>query len=493
MITPSDIVNHLAEYLPRISDKFSDSIAVDSATISGGRTVTVNTTSAHGLSVSDPLMFVGGQTSIPISTVTEETEDETALIEFSTVHDFTTPNATIETESLPCVGFNESEWNTTLEIIEAPTDQSVVVNFPTGATGIPTFTTAKGYEERPLSIFGTQSVATTPTPTQFTVELSTDIPVLPTGDIINLSVTIGARIAAADTIERAEEIYSEVATNDDLWAFVIMMDADVSKDRHTLNDSIACFAHQNEMRLRILNNFAVVVFFRTSDSLSGVTAQELAYGEVYTDLLQVLYGFGGFAVDEDNSFLVTVTAGHNRGIANTSYYTQVYEWQVPIDITVDNGFNFYDDVALRQIDGNFPMFDVDETEKLTIAFQFPDQVKTNLLTGTATATHDNWTENIDGTWTCDGTQTGLTYVEWDTTTILDGITLEISGRIVQVLSGQAFYYLSAVDQPRYRDSQGAFTEIQSGPYPPGQNTLVIGVTSDFIGTIALDTAYDIDE
>jgi hypothetical protein len=367
MIKPSDIVNHLAEYLPRISDKFSDSIAVDSATISGDRTVTVNTTSAHGLSVADPLLFVGGQTSISISTVTEETEDETALIEFSTVHDFTTPNETIGTEPLPCVGFNESEWNTTLEIVDVPTDQSVVVNFPTGATGIPTFTTANGYEERPLSIFGTQSVATAPTTTQFTVELSADVPILPDGDIINLSVTTGARIAAADTIQRAEEIYSKVPENDDLWAFVIMLDADASKDRHTLNDSTGSFTHQDEMRLLILNNFAIVVFFRSATNISGATAQELAYGEIYTDLLQVLYGFGGFASDSDGSRFVTVTNGHGRANSNTAYYAHMYEWQTPIQITVDNGFNFYEDVALRQINGNFPMFEPYETEKLTIA------------------------------------------------------------------------------------------------------------------------------
>jgi len=367
MRTPSDIVNHLAEYLPRISDKFSDSITISTATISAGRTITVVTPSAHGLSVSDPLLFVGGQTPNNIASVAEEVEDVSILITFSDVHDFTTPNSTIETESLPCVGFNESEWNTTLSIIDVPSTTTVIASFPSGATGVPTFTTATGYEERPLSIFGTQSVDTAPTTTQFTVELSTDVPELPSGEIINISATTGARIAAADTIERAEEIYTKASANDDLWAFVIMTDADVSKDRHTLNDAIACYTHQNEMRLRLLYNFSVVVFFRTAANISGATAQELAYGEVYTDLLQVLYGFGGFATDADNSSFVTVSAGHGRGISNTSYYTQVYEWQVPIDITVNNGFNFYEDVALRQFNGNFPMFEADETEKLTIA------------------------------------------------------------------------------------------------------------------------------
>ena len=367
MIKPSDIVNHLAEYLPRISDKFSDSLVISSATISDGRTISCVTPTDHDFSVSDPIMLIGGQTPNNISSVALDVADTTLLIEFASVHDFTEPNDTIGTESLTCSGFNESEWNTTLSITEVPTDQSVIVTFPTGATGIPTFTTATGYEERPLSIFGTQAIATVPTTTTFTIELSTDVPELPAGDIINLSATVGARIAAADTIKRAEEIYTKVAANDDLWAFVIMLDADVSKDRHTLNDSVASFTHQNEMRLRTLNNFSVVVFFRTANSVSGVTAQELAYGEVYVDLLSVLYGFGGFATDDDNSSFVTVSAGHGVGISNTSYYTHVYDWQIPVDITIDNGFRFYQDVAARNIDVSFGLPTADNDEKLTIA------------------------------------------------------------------------------------------------------------------------------
>lgn len=370
MITPRDIVLHLAEYLPRVTDFFSDNIDISKAVVNSGNVITVDTVSAHGLVSGSPILFVGGKTQNTIASIADEDPGETALIEFSDVHDFTTPNAVIKTEPLPCVGFNELEWNVTLAIIDVPTDKTVIVRYPSGATGIPTFTPgdAIGYEERPLSVLGTQSVSSAPTTTQFVVTLdSGKVPSIPDGEILDLWATTGVRVAAADNIDRADEIYSKQPESNDLWAFVIMNDVDVSKDRHTLNDSVASFSHQDEMRLRVLQNFSVVVFFRSADKISGATAQELAYGQVYIDLLNVLYGFGGFATDRDGSDFVTVTNGHGAGTSNVAYYTEVYDWQTPVDITVSNGFNFYDDVAFRKLNASWGMFTADNEEKLTLA------------------------------------------------------------------------------------------------------------------------------
>ena len=368
MITPRDIVLHIAEYLPRISDLFCDTLDIDTAVISGNYTITVTTSTAHGLVPGSPIIFTGGKTQNVISTAEDDVPDETVLIEFSDVHDFTTPNTAIGTEPLLCTGFNEAEWNTTLEIVDVPTDQSVIVNYPPGATGPPTFTTAIGYEERPLSIFGTQSVAAVPSTTQFTVLLdSTSVPGLPNGAILNATATTGIRCAAVDSVDRADKIYAKQSGNK-LWLFVIMTDLDISKDRHTYNDGIASFSSQDTMRLRALQNFSTVVYFRSADKISGATAQELAYGTIFLDLLQVLYGFSGFTKDTDASEFATVVAGHGAGTSNVAYYTEVYDWQCPVDISFDNGFNFYEDVAFRHLDGSFGMFTTDNLEQLTLAF-----------------------------------------------------------------------------------------------------------------------------
>jgi len=371
MITPSDIVNHLAEYLPRATSLFSETLDVSSVTIASN-ILTINTTTAHGLTVGKTILIDSGQTPNTIASAAIEVADTSVRLTFNDEHDFTSPNTTIVSESLPCVGFNEAEWNTTLTITAVPTTTTVIVNFPSGATGAPTFTpgNAIGYEERPLSIFGLQQVGTTPTTTQFTVTLSSDVPDIPDGTLTGITtITTSTRVAAADNIDRADAIYTKYSgTGTELWAFVIFNDMDVSKDRHVLNDGVATYTYQDEMRLRLLQNFSVVVFFRSADKISGATAQELSYGTIFNSLINVLFGYGGFSKTGDGSDFVPVPVGHGAGRSDTAVYTHVYDWQLPVDITIENGFTYYNDTAFRRIEGNYGMFTTDNNEKLTLAF-----------------------------------------------------------------------------------------------------------------------------
>ena len=129
----------------------------------------------------------------------------------------------------------------------------------------------------------------------------------------------------------------------------------------------------------------------------------------------------------------------------------------------------------------------------TIVEEVVEPVQTNLLSGVSGSVDSNWTQNPDGSWTSDGTQTGLASVGWETTKILDGITIIITGRVIEINAGSVFYYLESNGDPVVISTAGAFTDTQTGPYPDGQDTLVLLVTADFVGTVALDTAYDINE
>lgn len=117
--------------------------------------------------------------------------------------------------------------------------------------------------------------------------------------------------------------------------------------------------------------------------------------------------------------------------------------------------------------------------------------KHNFLSGTASTAGGNWTANPDGSYTSDGTQTGVSYVAWDLNKSIDGITLVMSGRLIARSAGSVFYYLEDSGSPVYRDTVGPFSEVQTGPYPPGQSVLVVAADVDFVGTIILDTAFDI--
>ena len=365
MITPQMVVNHIAEYLPRINSSFCDNINLASVVCSGGDTLTCTTSTAHGFSVNDAVMFTGGKTPNNIVSVAEYGDN--VLFELENEHDFTTPNNVIKSEPFPCVGFNESAWNTTLSIVEVPSKTSVVVEYPLGISVIPTFLNAIGYEERPLSIFGAQTITDVGSTTEFTVTLS-NVPPIPNGIFVDVVANSGARVVAVDNFERANAIYAD-GNDGDLWLFVIMTDLDVSKDRNSFSDAVATFNIGGEMRLRMLQHFSTVVYFGTTDAISGASAQQLAYGDLFRDLLKVLYGFAGLSSEKDESDFATVFAGHGTGVSNTSYYTQVYDWETPLDITVNSGFDMYEDVAFRNLVLDFGMFTSDNEERLTIAVE----------------------------------------------------------------------------------------------------------------------------
>jgi len=211
---------------------------------------------------------------------------------------------------------------------------------------VPSLTGAYLLESRTAGVVGVQTVATLPSATSFTFDVS-GVPSLPTGAIENIKIITGIRVYGAADIERAQAAYTKLAAGK-AALFVIMSDADISKDRHTLNDGIAAFARSNIGKQIILQNFSTTVFLPTENQLAGHTAQNQAYGEVYRALASVLYGFEFDDPDTKQPY-VCVNNGHGPGIYNSAYYTHVYDWQVPSVVTFENGYNLSPDVAWRDI------------------------------------------------------------------------------------------------------------------------------------------------
>ncbi|MCP4489030.1 MAG: hypothetical protein GY820_17210 [Gammaproteobacteria bacterium] len=371
MIQPSDIVTQLQTYLPRVTDLFNNTIDATSATIGASNIMTVVTPSAHGLSVGSTLTVRSGLIEVSIVDFILGSDD-TILFECSTDHDLTEPKRVNDLTEIELDGFTDSSWNGTFEIDRVPNRLNFSINVPDGASA----PVLNGNEvlriERTVSVFGIRSVATVPDTTTLTVDLGTDVPDMTGLSLYNLSIVTGVRISAVATIERATDIYTKNANNE-LWCFVIMTDVDVSKDRHSISDAFLTATSQNEMRLRLMQNFSLLVFIPTSDNLAGENAQELAYGDVYRSLLSVLYGYGGFTKSEDQSNFIVVNTGHGREEYNKAYYIHVYDWQLAVDINSSNGFNFFESVAFRNIGGTLPINTLDNEEQLTLTINLDDE------------------------------------------------------------------------------------------------------------------------
>jgi hypothetical protein len=353
MITPRDIVNHLRAFLPSVTDLFHNSILSTGVTQAGG-VVTVDAV-AHGLIPGQVVIVVNGVYENQIASAVVFAEGVTR---FTTTdqHDLVVPKLPEDPQTLTLSGLG-APWDGVFQIDSVPNRETFEIVTPTGETVPPVITTGQLVEQRAAGIVGRQLVATVPTVDQFTINVPSDIPSLPTGNVLELQVLTGTRVVGAADFSRAEAVYtSQPAT--EAYLFVIMDDAAVSKDRHSLNDSIASFTPQNLQKQNLLQNFTVAVFMPTAaGDTAAFNAQSTAYSEIFQALLNVLYGFR-FDDPTTAERYVTVSTGHGPGVNanNTGYYSHVYEWQVPSVITFEEGFGEQATVAFRDIAATFDLF-----------------------------------------------------------------------------------------------------------------------------------------
>jgi hypothetical protein len=363
MINSSDVVKHLKTYLPSITDLFTATATVISAS-SNGSVLSVEV-AGHGYTEGQKLVLAEGKTENELATATLTAND--TAVEFTTVfdHDLIKPRLPLDDQFLTLGGFG-NVWDGDHQILEIKNRRTLEVALPSGETEAPAIDGNQYLSENIVA--GVYPVGSVVDADNFTVDLS-GLPDMPTGQVDSLGIISGFRIAGAADFERAKATYAEQQPGEP-YLYVIMDDVDISKDRHTTNDSIAGFTDQDMNLLRILQNFSTTVFIPTTGDLSGVDAHDLAYKELYISLLATLYGLK----DEGNSAIQykAVTAGHGPGEYNTAYYAHVYDWQLPGAITFEDGFMDRKDVAFRDIEATFKLFNDSEAE-MTVNIDLDDE------------------------------------------------------------------------------------------------------------------------
>lgn len=362
-LTPSTIVKHLKTYLPLHTSAFTDLLTVSAASMGASNILTITST-AHGKSPGQYIVITGGTTRNILTAAVLQADD---TVEFTTTidHDLTLPALPLDDETLTMAGFG-SVWDGEHNIADVPNRRNFNVGLPTGETLAPTI---DGNQYLVESIpTGAYPVATVPTADTFTVDLSA-APPMPVGTVDGATVISGFRIAAAANFERAKAAYSEQGEYEP-YLFVIFTDADVSKNRQTLNDGIASFTQQDARLLTILQNFSTTVFIPTTTEISGANAQDLAMDSIYVALLSSLYG----APFNDNSLIKyrTVPAGHGVGEFQSAYYVHVYDWQTPYAFDLEDGFIEQSDVAFRDIAQSLAIL-ADSEAEMTLNIALDDE------------------------------------------------------------------------------------------------------------------------
>lgn len=354
-VTPSIIVRHLKTYLPMFTSAFTETLIGALAVMGASNLLTVTSTD-HGKAAGQYVVITNGLTHNPLASAVLDN----GAVRFTTgfQHDLTAPKNIDDPDSLILGGFG-SVWDGQHKIVDIPNRFDFVLDLPPGETLAPTLDGDQYLVDSiPLGAFPIETVID---PDTFTIDLSI-WPEQPQGNIFDLEIISGFRIAAAANFDRAKAAYSKQATGEP-YLFVIMTDTDVSKDRHTMNDAVAGLTAQDERLLRLLQSFSTTVFIPTTEDITGTSAQDFAYGTLVEALMASLFCS---AIESDSIIrYLTVPVGNGPGEYNSAYYVHVYDWQLPLVINYSDGFSIQPNAAFRDISQTLNAFGDDQAQMIS--------------------------------------------------------------------------------------------------------------------------------
>lgn len=334
----SDIVQHLARFLPLHVDDFTTNVSISSLTRSG-TVATAVTLAPHGLVANASVCITGAKTPIAVSSLTRS-GIVGAMVTLSD-HDMT-ENAGFMVE---ISGAAEPEFNGVFQLHSV--DNRRTIRFvmadagPTVATGSPLLLSGSGY----LSSYnGLVQVQTVPTPLSFTFTVPSTLFTPAAGTIKAKGLP---RISAAIDLDRILSSYTKQLAGN-AWAFVVLGDAVADKSRHEDTDATNNIQRGNYFNARLIQSIDIYVFMPTANELSGRIARDRCE-ELLAPICRCLL-MAKFPSLVENSNNPLQLSGHGFQAYNSAYYVHRYAFEVVLQLGESDVFVPVDDVAFRDID-----------------------------------------------------------------------------------------------------------------------------------------------
>ena len=341
--SPVAILNHLQQYLPRLTDRFSSNALVSADIIAGTPQILRITDNAHGLSVDSQIVLIDGLIDNNITGVVLNS-DNTLRFTTAEPHDLT-ENYTLEVE---LSGFTDSQFNGAFNLIAVPSRNL----FEIQGTVLPALNgnevLREDYEIGINGLFAVDRIISTDI---YEIDL-TDKPFFTPQTVPILKRAKDFNISISATADRASELYQSNGTGKN-WIYIIMGVSNISKDRNITSDPVQLNSSATESRPINMNNFSLNVYFDTTNDIAGAKALQLAYKDIYVILLAVVSGIKFDDFDESN--YITTLINHEQDMYTKAYYSHMYTFEYNFEITQDEQFltNFIESRAFRDIDVAF--------------------------------------------------------------------------------------------------------------------------------------------
>lgn len=336
----SDIIKHIATYLPRYSALFSTQLAVQSVSIAGDD-IDITFTAAHNLTTGDQISISNVLVNTEIDTLAFNA-DNTVTATTLTDHDLTENWQ----NTIKIANSTVSAVNGTFTLLTVPNRRTFTYSYTLGSQTPPfgTVYLLENIEANPINDVHTITVLST-TEIRITVAGNPYTNV----DSSNITVSTGINVSGATNIERLTDAY-ESQTPIEPWLFVVLDDVTMGKSRGAPLDALQNQGNQNAWNMEQLAEFTTYVFIPSSDKITGRDARdkaEVLRAALYKTLINAKFD-NGLAGSSPVSNVVPVSDGITA--YSEAYYVHQYKWQQVSQITnFDVGY-FGSTRAFRDLD-----------------------------------------------------------------------------------------------------------------------------------------------
>jgi hypothetical protein len=354
----SDVVTQLQLVLPKYTDLFSETLAIVSisATVD---TATIVTSVPHRLNNSDGATLTDVATETAISAVSKSG----LVFTFTTATDHDLTEGWPEHEFVELSGFTDPLWNGSFTLVDVPNRRTFKVQ---STNTLPVLNTNEILEEVRMDGVNGRFGVTVVNSTTFEIT-GTFLAANYTGGNVRTAV----RIAGAVTQERALNQYTEMQT-EEMWMFVVMHDAETSKDRKTFNDAQATIPSGTELRMRLLDGFDLILIKNTTQEAAAVDAVDTVRHTLQLPILKSVYGVRFDTGLSGAGDFKTVLLGHGFISYNEAILVYGYSFQSIFDLTDNDAVVPADTKAFRDIAYEHEVGGAD-TETMTVGINTDEE------------------------------------------------------------------------------------------------------------------------
>ena len=351
-VTPEDVKMQLMAVLPQYTDEYGDSVNASAVVDSGSVKIT---SVGHGLETNALIVASDVTVTIPVSSVSYDSIREQATISLDQDHDRTSgveDNGGYNQAILQ--GFADSNYNGTFTIISATNDSITIAADADVVGGLGDFV-----ETRDLYL-GFSEITVIDADT-FTIPVQDD---LADGIVLNsFKYTAEQRIYIAADVTRAVTKWAQ--HRDRLpTLFVVFGTESASKDRTITNDAVATLNSGNPTRLKYIPEVTLKTIAVTkTEQLASAKVQQI-HSEIKPAIRKAMYGAMFDLSDAATTQFAAIEIGNEPEFFNQNDYVHNFDYQIPYELSLEQGHVSKRNVSFRNIIANCKMFNNESDEEI---------------------------------------------------------------------------------------------------------------------------------